>query len=83
MTRSKAAGRRRDMSEAYLTNWSFGGESPASRDHFHDTAIREARVATEYRKLDQAPATDAVSFLARLRLALARPTAQEACNCPA
>ena len=37
------------MSEAYLTNWSFGGETPDTRNHFHETALREARIASDHR----------------------------------
>lgn len=70
------------MSEAYLTNWSFGGETPDSRSHFHETALREARVASEYHQVDPAnPAHE--SFLTRLRFAFAGQPATEACNCPA
>jgi hypothetical protein len=71
------------MSEAYLTNWSFGGETPDTRNHFHETAIREARVATEYRGRQPAAPAE-TSFLTRLRHAFAAPSATtEACNCPA
>ena len=71
------------MSEAYLTNWSFGGETPDTRNHFHETAIREARVATEHRSVEPAAPARA-SFLTRLRIAFAGPAATtEACNCPA
>jgi hypothetical protein len=71
------------MSEAYLTNWSFGGDTPDTRNRFHETALREARVATERRALvPESPAQ--ASFLTRLRLAFAGQTAAtEACNCPA
>lgn len=71
------------MSEAYLTNWSLGSDWTARDDHFHETALAEARVATEYRQVQ--PATPAHSGLfARLRLVFAgqAPTT-EACNCPA
>ena len=70
------------MSDAYLTNWSFGGETPDTRNHFHETALREARVASEHRQVEPAsPTRD--GFLTRLRLAFAGPSATEACNCPA
>jgi hypothetical protein len=69
------------MSEAYLTNWSFGGETPDTRNHFHDTALREARIASEYRRVERAsPVKD--SLLTRIRLAFAGPAATDACNCP-
>ncbi len=70
------------MSEAYLTNWSFGGETPDTRNHFHDTALREARIATEYRQVES-PSPAREGFLTRLRLAFMKPSANEACNCPA
>jgi hypothetical protein len=70
------------MSEAYLTNWSFGGETPDTRNHFHETALREARIASDYRDVEPAP-PDKGSFVNRLRLAFAGPSAVDACNCPA
>lgn len=71
------------MSEAYLTNWSFGGETPDTHNHFHEVALREARVATDFREAELAtPARE--GFVTRLRLAFAgRPATTEACNCPA
>lgn len=70
------------MSEAYLTNWSFGGETPDTRNRFHETALREARIATDYRQFEP-PVRAESSFLARLRRAFTGPAATEACNCPA
>lgn len=68
------------MSEAYLTNWSFGGETPDTHNHFHETALREARVASDYRQAERSiPARE--SFLTRLRLAFAGPSTTEVCNC--
>jgi len=75
------------MSEAYLTNWSFRGEIPDTRNRFHDTALREARIASEYHSSpahgDVSAAPARMSFVARLRLALGGPAATEGCNCPA
>ena len=69
------------MSEAYLTNWSFGGETPGTRSHFHETALREARIATEHHAVE--PETRPREGLVnRLRLAFAGPST-DACNCPA
>jgi hypothetical protein len=57
------------------------GRDPDTRNRFHETALREARVASEYRKVERvAPAQP--RFVARLRLAFAGPAATEACNCP-
>lgn len=70
------------MSEAYLTNASFGCDSANARSNFHETALREARIASEYGQVE--PATPVrEGFLTRLRLAFAGPQATEACNCAA
>jgi hypothetical protein len=74
------------MSDVSLSNWSFGGEPASGRSHFHDTALREARIATEYheREHEHEAAPAQPGFLARLRLAFAGPAAApDACNCPA
>ncbi len=71
-----------EMSEAYLTNWSFGGETPDTRNYFHETAIREARVASDYHHAEPA-APVRERFVTRLRLAFAGPSATDACNSPA
>lgn len=72
------------MSEAYLTNWSFGGDTRSGRSHFHETALREARVATEFHEPETRVEPAQAGFLARLRLAFAGPSAApDACNCPA
>jgi hypothetical protein len=72
-----------EMSEAYLTNWSLGSDWTERNDRFHETALAEARVATEYRDVE--PGTKAHDgLLARLRLAFAgQPATTEACSCPA
>ena len=72
------------MSEIHLTHASFGTDSTEPRNRFHQTALSEARVATEYRQLAPEPATRP-SFTTRLRLAFVGgpPVTTEACNCPA
>lgn len=70
------------MSEVHRTNWSFGGENPDTRNHFHETALREARIASDYREVEPASPVKE-TFLSRLRLALAGPAPTDACNCPA
>lgn len=71
------------MSEAYLTNWSFGGDTPDTRNRFHETALREARIASDYRQVEPAIPGQA-SFMTRLRLAFTgRQATTEACSCPA
>ena len=75
------------MSEIQMAHFSFGGESP-DRSRFHETALRDARVATDHH--DVAPAAPARSGLvarlglgSRLRVAFAGPAMTEPCNCPA
>lgn len=76
-----------EMSEAYLTNWSFGGEIPDTRNCFHDTALREARIASDYHahpdRGEGSAASARTGFVARLRLALGGPAATAGCSCPA
>jgi hypothetical protein len=69
------------MSEAYLTNWAVGRHFD-ERDHFHEVALAEARVASDRRVAPVARTTDE-SFITRIRAALGRPAAVEACDCPA
>ena len=69
------------MSEAYLTNWLSSSGTTETRSHFHDTALREARIATEHHQPEPKPAAP-TPFLSRLRLAFAGPQT-DACNCPA
>ena len=75
------------MSEIQLVHFSFGGESP-DRSRMHETALRDARVATDHRDAVQAPtgrdATARVGLVSRLRLAFSGgPAVTEPCNCPA
>jgi hypothetical protein len=75
------------MSEAYLTNWAMGSHFD-DRDRFHDVALHEARVATERqagteRQATRPNAAQGESLVSRLRLALGRPVAADACDCPA
>ena len=72
------------MSEAYLTNWLVDRCQAGSRSHFHDVALREARIATERRAVHAVEATAPVreGLVNRLRLAFAGPNTG-ACNCPA
>jgi hypothetical protein len=70
-----------EMSEAYLTNWLVDRCQSGSRSHFHDVALREARIATQRHELQlKSPVRE--SLVARLRLAFAGPSTN-ACNCPA
>jgi hypothetical protein len=70
--------------ELYLSHTSDGEHSTDPRNRFHQTALYEARMATEYRQPLAARPTR-TSFMTRLRLAFgggSTPTT-EACNCPA
>jgi hypothetical protein len=71
------------MNEIQLVHFSFGGES-AESSHFHQVAMREARVATDRRE-PAAESSPRVAFASRLRLAFAGGTVSttETCNCPA
>lgn len=75
------------MSEAYLTNWSFGGETPGTRNRIHDVALHEARIASDYHSSESSASASALparpGLVARLRQALAGPAATEGCSCPA
>ena len=72
------------MSEIHMTHLSFQDDVHTRRDRIHETALHDARIATDYRQ----PAPEAFarpSFATRLRLAFAGgPSATtEACSCPA
>jgi hypothetical protein len=73
--------RRHPMSEAYLTNWLVDRCATGSPSHFHEVALREARIATE-RNASEPDAPVRQGFVARVRFAFARP-ATDTCNCPA
>jgi hypothetical protein len=70
------------MSEAYLTNWSIGSDWTERADPFHETALADARVASEYRRF--APEAKApTSLIARIRQAVAGPAVAECGTCTA
>ena len=69
------------MSEAYLTNWAMGTHFD-ERDHFHEVALHEARVATDHRSAPRS-AAPSERLISRLRLAFGRPAPVEACDCAA
>ena len=79
------------MSEIQMAHLAFGGES-FDRSRIHETALRDARVATDHHEgAKEAPPASGRSGLvaklglgSRLRVAFAGGTAKpEACNCPA
>jgi hypothetical protein len=72
------------MTEIQLVHLSFGGDHADPRNRFHEIALNEARVASEYRQFQPA-APAQPSFATRLRLAFAGRSipAADACNCPA
>lgn len=72
------------MSEIQMTHLSFRDDVHTGRDRIHETALHDARVATDYRR----PALEASarpSLATRLRLAFAGGPAAttEACSCAA
>jgi hypothetical protein len=73
------------MFEIYPTNWPAAVDADRE-NHFHETALREARVATEASVVGAAAAAAVhQGFLVRIRLALAGSMAPttESCTCPA
>lgn len=74
------------MFELYLSHTSAGDHSTDPRNQFHEIAMLEARVASDWHDAAAAPAAETKpSFVSRLRLAFSGgPSATtEACNCPA
>ena len=75
------------MSEIQMAHFSFGGES-RDRSRIHETALRDARVATDHHETAVAPARSGLvaglGLGSRLRVAFAGgPATTEPCNCPA
>jgi hypothetical protein len=75
------------MFELYLSHTSAGEHSTDPRNQFHDVALREARIASDWFAVE-CPAdlveASRPSLVSRLRLAFARPVATtDACSCPA
>lgn len=76
------------MSAIQMAHFTFGGESP-DRSRMHETAMRDARIATDRYESEQ-PAPARTGLAARLglgsRLSVAfagGPATTEPCNCPA
>ena len=71
-----------------MAHFAFGGESP-DRSRIHETALRDARVATDYHEVaSPAPARSGLvarlGLGSRLRVAFAGgPATTEPCSCPA
>ena len=72
------------MFELYPTSWPASMDATDSRTQFHETALREAQVATDARGV-AAAAPSREPFITRLRLAFAggSSVATEPCSCPA
>jgi hypothetical protein len=73
------------MFDVYSSDWPVAVTSTDPRNRFHDLAIREARVATDYHAAGT-PSAVRPSLATRLRLALAGAagmTSSEPCTCPA
>jgi hypothetical protein len=73
------------MFEVHPSNWPVALDANDPRDHFHRTALAEARAATDRRGAAMRPTSARAALLERVRLALAGGTAQvaEPCNCAA
>ncbi len=74
------------MFELYLSHTSPWEHSTDPRNQFHETAMREARIASEWRDAEASAVLVAKpSFVSRLRLAFAggSVTTTDACSCPA
>jgi hypothetical protein len=71
--------------ELYLSHTSFGEHSTDPRNRFHETAMREARIVSEWDRGEPVPGPSKPSLVARMRLAFAGGPSHttEACNCPA
>jgi hypothetical protein len=82
-TTENGPGRSRKMFEIHPGDWSLALDANGPRDQFHETAVHEARVATEARGITPtAPSHE--SFMRRLRLVfMGGPAVTEPCNCPA
>jgi hypothetical protein len=70
-----------EMSEAYLTNW-LAGHQDDQRNHFHEIAIHEARIASDLRGRPATPARTS-GLVDRLRAVLTGVAPAERCDCPA
>jgi hypothetical protein len=76
------------MFDIHATNWPVAVDSTDPRDQFHERALHEARIATDYHESRAGARPEAVptGLLARIRLAIAGGAAVstvEPCNCPA
>ena len=72
------------MFEIYMSHTGSGGHTTDPLNQFHETALREARIASEWRGREIAVSTEP-SLIARVRAAFGRPvaTSPEPCACPA
>jgi len=73
------------MFEVHPGNWPVAVDSTDPRTQFHERALHEARIATDYRQVEtNAPVR--VGLVTRIRLAIAGGpaiSASEPCSCPA
>jgi hypothetical protein len=71
--------------EVHPGNWPVAVDATDPRNQFHERALHEARIATDYRQVEtSAPAR--AGLVSRLRLALgggSAMTATEPCSCAA
>lgn len=72
------------MYEIHSSSWPFATNASDPRDHFHLTALREARVVTDRKpELIVAPARRGVIERLRLAFAPGAVVSSEPCTCPA
>jgi hypothetical protein len=74
------------MFELYLSHTSAGEHSTDPRNQFHETALRDARIASDWHGAAASTAAAAKpSFASRIRAAFAGSSAAttDACSCPA
>ena len=69
------------MSEAYLTNW-LASHVADERNHFHEVAIHEARIASDVRGTT-AQASRIDGLVDRIRAAIPGVAPLQRCDCPA
>lgn len=71
------------MFDVYPNDWPVAYDPADTRNQFHETALHEARVATDIRQY-RVEVPERPGLLTRMRLAIAGgPAITEPCNCPA
>jgi hypothetical protein len=71
------------MFEIHPSSWTVAVDANDPRDHFHRTALHEARVATDRSAQPVAAAPAGLRTRLQSILPVRRPTATQPCACPA